>query len=196
MDTCQSSENGRDSPGGWQRRKLKCHLRVPQHLFIYFLKQKTGTSLMVQWLGLHIPNAGGPSLIPAQGTRSRMPQLRPVQPNIKNNNNNKDVLKKNSLIVHLPPLLLFFFIAAIKSTKELIGNWGVSGRRKKQWLLGTFLRNPYDTWLFSLWEQKVAPACFSSLHAQCIYAHLYHLHCGLPEKLLNYPKGKTCMTLS
>ena len=30
-----------------------------------------GTSLMVQWVGLHAPNAGGPSLIPGGGTRSR-----------------------------------------------------------------------------------------------------------------------------
>ena len=31
-----------------------------------------GTSLVVQWVGLHTPNAGGPGLIPGQGTRSRM----------------------------------------------------------------------------------------------------------------------------
>ena len=35
-----------------------------------------GPSLMVQWLGLHTPRAGGPSSIPGQGTRSHMPQLR------------------------------------------------------------------------------------------------------------------------
>ena len=34
-----------------------------------------GTSFMVQWLRLHAPNAGGPGLIPGQGTRSRMLQL-------------------------------------------------------------------------------------------------------------------------
>ncbi|TEA23326.1 hypothetical protein DBR06_SOUSAS10410006, partial [Sousa chinensis] len=33
-------------------------------------------SLVVQWLRLHAPNAGGPGLIPGQGTRSHMPQLR------------------------------------------------------------------------------------------------------------------------
>ena len=32
---------------------------------------------MVQWLRLHAPNAGGPGLIPDQGTRSHMLQLRP-----------------------------------------------------------------------------------------------------------------------
>ena len=45
-----------------------------------------GTSLMTQWLKRHAPSAGGPGLIPGQGTRSTcsnkdqrscMPQLRP-----------------------------------------------------------------------------------------------------------------------
>ena len=31
-------------------------------------------SLVVLWLGLCTPNAGGPDLIPGQGTRSHMPQ--------------------------------------------------------------------------------------------------------------------------
>ena len=34
------------------------------------------TSLAVQWLRLHTPNAGALSLIPGQGTRSYMPQLK------------------------------------------------------------------------------------------------------------------------
>ena len=34
------------------------------------------TSLVVQWLRLYAPNAGGPGLIPNQGTRSQVPQLR------------------------------------------------------------------------------------------------------------------------
>ncbi|TEA41690.1 hypothetical protein DBR06_SOUSAS1510085, partial [Sousa chinensis] len=29
-------------------------------------------SLVVQWVRLHAPNAGGPGLIPGQGTRSHM----------------------------------------------------------------------------------------------------------------------------
>ncbi|TEA34995.1 hypothetical protein DBR06_SOUSAS9710069, partial [Sousa chinensis] len=33
-------------------------------------------SLVVQWLRLHAPNAGGPGLISGQGTRSHMLQLR------------------------------------------------------------------------------------------------------------------------
>ncbi|TEA24796.1 hypothetical protein DBR06_SOUSAS11110057, partial [Sousa chinensis] len=37
-------------------------------------------SLVVQWLRLRTPNAwGGPGLIPGQGTRSHMPQLRSLR---------------------------------------------------------------------------------------------------------------------
>ena len=38
---------------------------------------------MVQWLRFHAPNAGGLGLIPGQGTRSRMPQLRAHMPQLK-----------------------------------------------------------------------------------------------------------------
>ena len=43
-----------------------------------------GTFLMVQWLRLHVPKAGGLSSIPGQGTRSHMLQLRvrTLQPQI------------------------------------------------------------------------------------------------------------------
>ncbi|TEA37608.1 hypothetical protein DBR06_SOUSAS5310035, partial [Sousa chinensis] len=33
-------------------------------------------SLVVQWLRLHAPNAGGPGSIPGWGPRSHMPQLK------------------------------------------------------------------------------------------------------------------------
>ena len=36
-----------------------------------------GTSVLVQWRRLHLPNAGSWDLIPGQGTRSHMPQLKP-----------------------------------------------------------------------------------------------------------------------
>ena len=36
------------------------------------------TSLMVQWLRLHTPNARGPGSIPGQGTRSYIQQVRPA----------------------------------------------------------------------------------------------------------------------
>ena len=35
-----------------------------------------GTSMVVQWVKLPAPNSGGPSLIPGQGTRSHVPQLK------------------------------------------------------------------------------------------------------------------------
>ena len=35
-----------------------------------------GMSLVVQWLKISTPNAGGPCLIPGQGTSSHMPQLK------------------------------------------------------------------------------------------------------------------------
>ncbi|TEA40985.1 hypothetical protein DBR06_SOUSAS9010008, partial [Sousa chinensis] len=40
-------------------------------------------SLVVQWLRLRTPNAGGPGLIPGQGTRSHMRQLRACMPQLK-----------------------------------------------------------------------------------------------------------------
>ena len=39
-------------------------------------EQQQGLSLVVQWLRLHAPNAGALGSIPAQGTRSHMPQLK------------------------------------------------------------------------------------------------------------------------
>ena len=38
---------------------------------------RDGTSLVTQWLSHYTPNAGSPGLIPGQGTRSHMLQLRP-----------------------------------------------------------------------------------------------------------------------
>ena len=39
-------------------------------------KTKVGTSMVFQWLGLQVPNAGGLGSIPGQRTRSHMPQLK------------------------------------------------------------------------------------------------------------------------
>ena len=44
---------------------------------------KAGNSLVVQWLRLQAPNAGGLGLSPGQGTRSHMPQLRVHMPVLK-----------------------------------------------------------------------------------------------------------------
>ena len=49
-----------------------------RELWIQEEKTKTGgTSLVVQWLRLHAPNAGGLGSIPSQGTRFHVLQLRP-----------------------------------------------------------------------------------------------------------------------
>ena len=39
---------------------------------IYKKKQDIGTSLVIQWVRLRTPSAGGPGSIPGQGTRSCM----------------------------------------------------------------------------------------------------------------------------
>ena len=41
------------------------------------MKRKQGTSLVVQWLGLRTPDTGDPGLIPGQGAKSHLLQLRP-----------------------------------------------------------------------------------------------------------------------
>ena len=46
-------------------------------------KNTYGTSLVVQWLRLCAPNAGGPGSIPVRGTRSHMLQLRVYMPQLK-----------------------------------------------------------------------------------------------------------------
>ena len=46
-----------------------------------------GTSLVIQWLKLHDPRAGGLGSIPGQGTRSHMLQLKIARAATKNGNN-------------------------------------------------------------------------------------------------------------
>ena len=50
-----------------------------------------GTSLVVPWLRLHTPNAGGLGSIPGQGTRSHMSQLRVRMPHLKIPNATKKI---------------------------------------------------------------------------------------------------------
>ena len=50
-------------------------------MYLVYTKKKSfkllcQTSLVVQWLRLHAPNAGGLGSIPGQGTESHMTQLR------------------------------------------------------------------------------------------------------------------------
>ena len=51
--------------------------RYIQWNIIQSCKGRKGTSLVVQWLRLQAPNAGGPGLILGWGSRSLMLQLRP-----------------------------------------------------------------------------------------------------------------------
>ena len=41
-------------------------------LLLSELETTFGTSLVMQWIGLHTPSAGGPGSIPSQGTRSHI----------------------------------------------------------------------------------------------------------------------------
>ena len=66
------------------RKRTKTGFRVKSNkLNITLHKGKSGTSLLVQWLRLHAPNAGGSGSIPDQGTRSYTPQLRSFMPQLK-----------------------------------------------------------------------------------------------------------------
>ena len=53
---------------------------------------------MVQWLRLHAPNAGRPSSIPGQGTRSYMPQLRVCMPQLRLDSTKLIVKKRNGSV--------------------------------------------------------------------------------------------------
>ena len=56
------------------------HNLTSAHLFnliIQAFRNTHGTSLVVQWLRFHAPNAGGLGSVPEWGTRSNMQQLRP-----------------------------------------------------------------------------------------------------------------------
>ena len=52
-------------------------------LLLCILNMYIGTSLVVQWLRLHTPNAGSLGSIPGQGTRFHMPQLRARMPQLR-----------------------------------------------------------------------------------------------------------------
>ena len=64
---------------------------------------------MVQRLRLHTPNAGGPGLIPGQGTRSCMPQLRAHMPQLK--------------ILHAATAAMKISRAATKTRRSQINKW-------------------------------------------------------------------------
>ena len=70
----------------WHHKRVSClgkFMMSLENVYIKRIIKVRGTSLVVQWLRLHAPNAGGPGLIPGQGTRSHMLQLRVRMPQIK-----------------------------------------------------------------------------------------------------------------
>ena len=69
---------GMDHGGGNEMEEVACFSLPSRKKKKDTLKKwDWGTSLAVQWLRLHAPNAGVPGSIPGQGTRSHMLQLRP-----------------------------------------------------------------------------------------------------------------------
>ena len=55
-------------------KDLHAATKVPLATNEWMLKNKTETSLVIQWLRLWAPNAGALGWIPGQGARSHMPQ--------------------------------------------------------------------------------------------------------------------------
>ena len=45
---------------------------IEMKIYVHIKNLYTGTSLVVLWIRLHAPSAGGPGSIPDQGTRSHM----------------------------------------------------------------------------------------------------------------------------
>ena len=69
--------------GNLIKMNSKAHLYSSFAILIYlqlqiwcYKEHALGASLVVQWLALQAPNAGGPGFSPGQGTRSSMLQLR------------------------------------------------------------------------------------------------------------------------
>ena len=62
----------------------------PEHSFGTDIKRPVvgggGSSLVVQWLKLHVPNSGGPGSTPGQESRSHMPQLKTPHAAMKTDN--------------------------------------------------------------------------------------------------------------
>ena len=77
--TTERRDTGRKRAFSGCARDARASSRVDKGMSGYFLSCSKGVkdpTLVVQWLRLQAPNAGGPGLIPGQGTRSHMPQLR------------------------------------------------------------------------------------------------------------------------
>ena len=68
---CISQENFENSEKHKEILKIQKSIKRYWKLATVTLEE---TSLGIQWLRIFAPNAGGPGLIPGQGTRSYMPQ--------------------------------------------------------------------------------------------------------------------------
>ena len=100
----EAPERGSESP----RNKAKCQGSFSGDFSSLFSAdllplriRKLGTSLVVQLLRLWAPNARGPGSIPAQGTRSHMPQLKILQVTTKTRHSqiNKNIIKVRKLCI-------------------------------------------------------------------------------------------------
>ena len=72
--------------GTWQKRGMYKIVRISHEGWNVgedHQEDMTGTSLVVQRLRCHFPNAGGPGSVSGQGTRSHMLQLRDYMPQLK-----------------------------------------------------------------------------------------------------------------
>ena len=69
----------------WECQDISSNIKhkLPYLFLSTVRKRPPGTSLVVQWLRLCAPNAGGLGSIPGQGARSHMQQLRPSAAKLK-----------------------------------------------------------------------------------------------------------------
>ena len=73
---CRQTASVRTTEGSADRVVVGGHLGGGWPVQAPLRKEAEGASLVVQGLRFCTPNAGGPGLIPGQGTRSHMPQLK------------------------------------------------------------------------------------------------------------------------
>ena len=91
--------------GEWGRMNARDRGRL-MYRYDFFKSTSLRTSLVVQWLRFHAPNAEGPGLIPGQGTRSHMLQLKILYAAAKTwcSQINKNLKKKKKKSTSLWPL--------------------------------------------------------------------------------------------
>ena len=103
------------------------------------------TSLVVQWLGVRAPNAGAPGLIPDQGTRSFMAQLRAGTAR------EKRIDERNSSRHH-------FTVCSSFPKFKCLNDQGKETPRKNPWLwwVNLSLIYRYQPWIRfpGLWQQS------------------------------------------